>query len=58
MSAGPTPAGSGGVWFRRGHILHDYLEARVMPVIVGPIGRGDLQYTAIHCIVENCTVDD
>src|SRR5581483_11796404 len=37
--------GAGGIAFPRGHILHDYLEARVMPKIVGPIGRGDLQFT-------------
>jgi 5-methyltetrahydropteroyltriglutamate--homocysteine methyltransferase len=43
----PTPAGRGGVWFPRGHILHDYLESRVMPVVTGPISRGDLQYTAM-----------
>ena len=43
----PTPAGRGGLWFPRGHILHDYLESRVMPVIIGPVGRGDLQYTAL-----------
>ena len=43
----PTPAGRGGVWFPRGHILHDYLELRVMPPIVGPVGRGNLQYTAM-----------
>ena len=43
----PTPAGRGGVWFPRGHILHDYLESRVMPPIVGPVGRGNLQYTAM-----------
>ncbi len=43
----PTPAGRGGLWFPRGHILHDYLESRVMPVIIGPIGRGNLQYTAM-----------
>ena len=30
-----------------GHILHDFLEARVMPSIVGPIGPGDLQYSAM-----------
>jgi 5-methyltetrahydropteroyltriglutamate--homocysteine methyltransferase len=35
---------AGGIGFPRGHILHDYLEARVMPKIVGPIGRGELQY--------------
>ncbi len=38
-------AGAGGIAFPRGHILHDYLEARVMPKIVGPVGRGELQYT-------------
>ena len=43
----PTPAGRGGLWFPRGHILHDYLESRVMPVIIGPVGRGDLQYTTL-----------
>jgi 5-methyltetrahydropteroyltriglutamate--homocysteine methyltransferase len=42
-----TPSGRGGIWFPRGHILHDYLESRVMPVITGPIGRGNLQYTAM-----------
>src|ERR1700730_18417392 len=33
-------AGAGGIGFPRGHILHDYLEARVMPRIVGPVDRG------------------
>ena len=42
-----TPAGRGGIMFPRGHILHDYLESRVMPVISGPVGRGNLQYTAM-----------
>jgi 5-methyltetrahydropteroyltriglutamate--homocysteine methyltransferase len=42
-----TPAGRGGIWFPRGHILHDYMESRVMPVITGPIGRGNLQYAAM-----------
>ena len=43
----PTPATykMGGVGFPMGHLLHDYLEARVMPKVIGPIGRGDLQYT-------------
>ena len=31
----------------RGHILHDLLEARVMPDLVGPVGRGTLQFTAV-----------
>ena len=40
-------AGAGGIAFPRGHILHDYLEARVMPKIVGPVRRGEMQYTEI-----------
>ena len=51
----PTPAGRGGVWFPRGHILHDYLESRVMPPIVGPIGRGNLQYTAMWKAAQRLT---
>jgi 5-methyltetrahydropteroyltriglutamate--homocysteine methyltransferase len=43
----PAPIGGGGIAFPRGHILHDYIEARVMPSIVGPVERGDLQYAAI-----------
>jgi 5-methyltetrahydropteroyltriglutamate--homocysteine methyltransferase len=31
----------------RGHILHDFLEARVLPKITGPVGPGNLQYTAM-----------
>jgi len=44
-----------GVAFPRGHILHDYLEARVMPNIVGPVGRGDLQYTAMWKAAQRLT---
>jgi 5-methyltetrahydropteroyltriglutamate--homocysteine methyltransferase len=51
----PTPAGRGGIWFPRGHILHDYLESRVMPVIIGPIGRGDLQYAALWKTAQRMT---
>ncbi len=51
----PTPAGRGGIWFPRGHILHDYLESRVMPVIVGPIGRGNLQYAAMWKTAQRLT---
>jgi len=36
-----------GASFPRGHILHDYIESRVMPRIVGPVGRGNLQYAAM-----------
>src|SRR5215469_16071175 len=46
-----TPVASvyqvGAIAWPRGHILHDFLEVRVLPKIVGPIGRGDLQYAAM-----------
>src|SRR5437879_1218916 len=32
-NARPTPAGRGAITFPRGHILHHYLDARVMPAI-------------------------
>ena len=51
----PTVMKTGGVAFPMGHILHDYLEARVMPRVVGPIGRGDLQYTAMWKTAQRLT---
>src|SRR5213080_3742498 len=51
----PARAGSGGITFPRGHILHDYLEARVLPGITGPVGRGDLQYTALWKAAQRLT---
>jgi len=39
--------GKAGFPHKPGHILHDVLETRVMPDLVGPVGRGTLQYTAI-----------
>src|SRR6266498_1241072 len=48
-------AGAGGIGFPRGHILHDYLEARVMPKIVGPIGRGELQYAELFKAAQRLT---
>jgi 5-methyltetrahydropteroyltriglutamate--homocysteine methyltransferase len=51
----PTPAGRGGVAFPPGHILHDYLEARVMPGINGPVTRGDLQYAAMWKVAQRMT---
>ncbi len=47
--------GAGGLAFPRGHILHDYLEARVMPVLVGPVGRGELQYPEIWKAAQRLT---
>ena len=37
----------GAAAYPRGHILHDFLEARVLPRITGPVGPGRLQYAAI-----------
>jgi 5-methyltetrahydropteroyltriglutamate--homocysteine methyltransferase len=47
--------GAGGIAFPRGHILHDYLEARVMPRIVGPIGPGEMQYAEIFKAAQRLT---
>ena len=43
----PLPGSGGGTAFPRGHILHDYVEAKIFPSIVGPVGRGKLQYVGI-----------
>jgi 5-methyltetrahydropteroyltriglutamate--homocysteine methyltransferase len=51
----PTPAGKGGLAFPPGHILHDYLESRVMPGIAGPVTRGDLQYAAMWKVAQRMT---
>ncbi len=53
----PQPAimKTGGVAFPMGHILHDYLEARIMPRIIGPVGRGDLQYAAMWKTAQRLT---
>jgi 5-methyltetrahydropteroyltriglutamate--homocysteine methyltransferase len=50
-----APTGAGGIAFPRGHILHDYLEARVMPKLVGPVGRGDLQYKELWKAAQRMT---
>ena len=47
--------GAGGIAFPRGHILHDYLEARVMPKIVGPLGRGEMMYAEIFADAQRLT---
>ena len=48
-------AGAGGLAFPRGHILHDYLEARVMPKVIGPIGRGEMQYAELFKAAQRLT---
>jgi 5-methyltetrahydropteroyltriglutamate--homocysteine methyltransferase len=39
--------GLAGIPTKPGHILHDVLETRVMPDLVGPVGPGKLRYAAI-----------
>jgi 5-methyltetrahydropteroyltriglutamate--homocysteine methyltransferase len=39
----------------RGHILHDQLEARVLPRITGALGPGDLQYAAMWKVAQRLT---
>jgi 5-methyltetrahydropteroyltriglutamate--homocysteine methyltransferase len=50
-----APPGGGGIAFPRGHILHDYIEARIMPSIVGPVGRGNLQYAEMWKAAQRMT---
>jgi len=54
-SAEATVYQAGAVAYPRGHILHDSLEARVFPRIVGPVGRGDLQYAAMWKVAQRMT---
>ena len=45
----------GAAAYPRGHILHDFLEARVLPQIVGPLGPGRLQYAALWKTAQRMT---
>ncbi len=47
--------GKAGIPHKPGHILHDVLETRIMPDLVGPVGRGNLQYTAIWKAAQRLT---
>ena len=49
------PRAAYGVTYPRGHILHDYLEARVIPPLVGPVGRGELQYAEMWKAAQRLT---
>src|ERR1041384_3523802 len=57
FAAEAEPAGHnvGAGAYPRGHILHDFLEARVFPRITGAIGRGNLQYTAMWKTAQRIT---
>src|SRR5580658_7994307 len=51
----PAVYNVGAVAYPRGHILHDFLEARVLPRIVGPLGPGNLQYAAMWKAAQRLT---
>jgi len=54
-AAEPAVYRVGAAAFPRGHILHDFLEARVFPRIVAAVGRGDLQYAAMWKVAQRMT---
>jgi 5-methyltetrahydropteroyltriglutamate--homocysteine methyltransferase len=54
-TAQPSGYKIGAVGFPRGHILHDFLEARIFPKVIGPIGRGRLQYSAMWKTAQRMT---
>lgn len=47
--------GLAGIPHKPGHILHDVLETRIMPDLVGAVGRGKLQYAAIWKAAQRLT---
>jgi 5-methyltetrahydropteroyltriglutamate--homocysteine methyltransferase len=51
----PAVYNVGAVAYPRGHILHDFLEARVLPRIVGPLAPGNLQYVAMWKAAQRMT---
>jgi 5-methyltetrahydropteroyltriglutamate--homocysteine methyltransferase len=51
----PSTYKVGAVAYPRGHILHDFLEARVFPKITGPVGRGNLQYAPMWKVAQRMT---
>jgi 5-methyltetrahydropteroyltriglutamate--homocysteine methyltransferase len=51
----PTAYKIGAVGYPRGHILHDFLEGRVFPKIIAPVGRGRLQYAAMWKAAQRMT---
>ena len=50
-----TRADRSGIPNVRGEILHEVLEARIMPDITGPVGPGDLEYAAIWKTAQRLT---
>jgi 5-methyltetrahydropteroyltriglutamate--homocysteine methyltransferase len=52
----PDPAPSTTMpWFARGSILHEWIEARLVYTITGPVNRGTLQYAALWKAAQRLT---
>ncbi|HUT48262.1 MAG TPA: cobalamin-independent methionine synthase II family protein [Alphaproteobacteria bacterium] len=51
----PSEYKVGAAAYPRGHILHDFLECRVLPRIVGPVGPGNLQFAAMWRAAQRLT---
>ena len=49
------PQFKGRLPYPRGHILHEGMEARLLPRITGPVTPGDLQYTMIWTTAQRLT---
>jgi len=47
--------GRAGIPNKRGEILHEVMEARIMPDLTGPVGRGNLQYTSVWKTAQRLT---
>ena len=52
----PSQYAVGAAAYPRGHILHDFLECRVLPRIIGPVGPGDLQFSAMWRAAQRMTI--
>ncbi len=51
----PTAYPVAGSAYPRGHILHEFIECRVLPRITGPVGPGDLQFAALWRAAQRMT---
>jgi 5-methyltetrahydropteroyltriglutamate--homocysteine methyltransferase len=51
----PSEYKVGAAAYPRGHILHDFLEVRVLPKITGAVGPGDLQFAALWRAAQRMT---
>ena len=49
------PRGAPGPAFPRGHILGEWVEARLTSTLTGPVTRGELQYTALWKCAQRLT---